>query len=272
MNERYECKLTTAELKKAVDELKEPLDNSERLAAIDDFRQAIHNHSSNTKLLDESDSFLLRFLRSKKFNQEKALNKLISYHESYETWNEVFDKVRSPVLIRPLIEAGVILPLEGLAKDGSRVVVGRPGIIDHSWTDMMAMIILTVETLLKEEHSQIYGLTVIVDQAYFSMELAKQYTPTVAKKWGNFMQNAFPGRLKMMNITNQGKVFDIIFTIAQQFMKEKMKQRFQFHGTEFSTLYDVVDKSVLPPMFAGGGPELDPEYWKSHLVSEDTAL
>uniref|UniRef100_F7AVL3 CRAL-TRIO domain-containing protein n=2 Tax=Ciona intestinalis TaxID=7719 RepID=F7AVL3_CIOIN len=269
---RYECRLSREDLKKAQAELNEPISDQERIAAIDVLRESFQTKHPEVTLANDSDVFMLRFLRSKKFNQEKALTKLYKYQNNYSTWGEVFDKVRNPVLLKPLIEAGVVVPLKGRAKDGSVVVVGRPGIVQHTWIDMMAMIILTAETLLQDEHTQIYGMTVVIDQAYFTMELAKQYTPAISRRFGGFMQDSLPARVKSMNLTNQGKIWDIVWAIAQPFLKDKMKKRFRIHGTEFSTLYDVIDRSILPPMFAGNGPPLDPEEWKSHVISEDTAL
>ncbi|XP_078489341.1 alpha-tocopherol transfer protein-like [Ciona intestinalis] len=155
MGGRYECRLSGEELKKAQIELNEPISDQERIAAIDALRENFKTKHPEMTLVNDSDAFMLRFLRSKKFNQEKALIKLFKYQSNYSTWDEVFDKVRNPVLLKPLIEAGVVVQLKGRAKDGSVIVVGRPGIIKHTWIDMMAMIILTAETLLQDEHTQV---------------------------------------------------------------------------------------------------------------------
>lgn len=273
MAPRYECKLPPKVLAKAVEELNEPEDNVERLRAIDELRDAFIKSNPDMKLVREDDGFILRFLRARKFNQEKALQMITNYHVQTSSWPEVFDKVKNPALIRKTLDAGVVLPLKGRAKDGSAVVIGRPGIgEDPVIIDLYASIFMTIEKMVEDEENQVHGVTVIQDLAYYGMDYVRQATPSVSRRFIAVVQDSLPLRVKSMNVTNGPKIFDIVYAIASPFMKEKMKKRFMFHGKDFSKLYGVIDKSVLPPMFAGSGPELDPQEWKAELMGEDTAL
>ena len=273
MSSRYQCKLPPAVLAKAVEELNEPEDEVERWRAIDQLRESFLKANPNMKLIREDDEFILRFLRARKFNQEKALKMITNYHVQTSSWPEVFDKVKNPVLMKKTLDVGCVLPLKGKAKDGSTIVVGRPGIgEDPNIIDLYASIFVTMEKMVEDEETQVHGVTVIQDLAYYSMDYVRQTTPAISRRFIAVVQDSLPLRVKSLNATNEPKIFDIVFAIAAPFMKEKIKQRYKLHGKDFSGLYKIIDKSVLPPMFAGTGPELDPESWKQELIGEDTAL
>ena len=273
MGPRYECNLSPKVLAKAVEELNEPEDNAERLRAIDELREAFIKANPEMKLIRDDDSFILRFLRARKFNQEKALKMITNYHIQTTSWPEVFDKVKNPSLIKNTLDAGVVLPLKGRAKDGSAIVIGRPGIGENPVViDLYASIFMTMEKMVEDEETQIHGVTVIQDLAYYGMDYVRQTTPAISKRFIAVVQDSLPLRVKSLNVTNEPKIFDIVYAIASPFMKEKIKKRYMFHGQDFSKLYQIIDKSVLPPMFAGSGPDLDPQEWKSELMGEDTAL
>jgi len=274
-NKRYQCNLPQNLLEKAVRELNEPRENAERLKAIDDLRSTVKKSCPEIELLRDDDLFFLAFLRAKKFNQEKALKTMVNFHNQRRNWPEVMDKVSSPVVLGDFLSHGPNVPLKGKAKDGSTLIVGRPGIgVTNSLTDFIASSLLTIQELvLEDEETQISGVTNIEDLAYVSLEFAKQMNPSLASKSFGMVQDAMPVRLKGLNITNEPKFFEVFWAIVSPFMAEKQRKRFRVHGTDFTNLYEeVADRSVLPHMFAGTGPELPVEEWKIKLMGESTAL
>ena len=58
---RYECKLSPEVLKKAIEELNEPEDNSKRLAAIYRLRKRFESEAKDLELIRSDDAFLLRY-------------------------------------------------------------------------------------------------------------------------------------------------------------------------------------------------------------------
>lgn len=83
------------------------------------------------------DTFLLRFLRARKFDQERAYKQLIQYYQTRKENPDVFENL-TPKRVQFLLEAGVATVLQDRAPDGSRVIVFRPGI------HMLAHILLFV--------------------------------------------------------------------------------------------------------------------------------
>ena len=266
-------KLSPEALAKAVNELNEPQDQSLRLAAINTLRDAFISENPDLKLVREDDAFMLRFLRAKKFDHATALVTLKNYHTQRLEWPEVFDKVRNPILVKSVFEKGAICPLEVKAKNGASVVLMRPGFDGCTeFTDMFAGLYLALDRLLENEETQIYGVVFINDLAYFSTEIAKQMNPALAMRVSKIMQEGIPLRVKGLNLTNEPRIFDAVFAIIQPFLKAKIKKRVIFHGKDFSRLYGIIDKSVLPFMFAGSGPDPDAKLWKDRIIQEGTAL
>lgn len=277
---RYECKLTPDLLKKAVAELREPEDNDVRLAEIDKLRERFLEEQNEMDLLRSDDAFILRFLRAKKFNQQKAYDMLVNYHIQRKTVREVFDKVDNPNLLMESLENGSVVCLEKRAPDGSAIVVGRPGVgmpETASMTDELAMIVICIEHLLNDESIQICGISVIVDYSYCNFNLVKQFTPSLGKKFGGILGGAMPSRMKSMNIVNELKIFSIIYAVMRPFTKQKMQDRLQLFGTDYKALHDKFSEDALPHFLGGSGPDLDVKGWKRKMLStvgegEDTSL
>lgn len=273
MGERYICNLSPKALTKAVEELNEPEDNDKRLAAIDDLKAAFNSNHPELKLNDESDTFLLRFLRARKFDQVKALDTLVQYHQRRDIWPEAMDLIQlQETCLKPLLDNEIIAVLDKKAKDGSTVVVAYPGKEDTPLPNFFVIILLTLEQLLQDEEFQIFGLTVIEDMTHFGTNMMKYMGPSLAKKALGMMQNCMPIRFKSFNIVNEPTIFSVLWGIASPFLKEKMKKRFRVHGTDCMNLHEVIDPTALPAPYAGSAKPLDFVAWKEQLFGEDTAL
>ena len=74
------------------------------------------------------DAFLLRFLRTKKFDQERAFSQVMTYYQMRKENPDVYDNL-TPRRIRHILDAGVTGVLKDRAPDGSRVIVFRPGMM-----------------------------------------------------------------------------------------------------------------------------------------------
>lgn len=272
-NNRYKWTLSAALLAKAVEELNEPEDNQERLAAIDQLRETFCLNEKGLKLHQSDDAFILRFLRARKFNQERALALILKYHKRRQSWPEVFDKVNNPTLLMPLLNAGCVFGMPSGAKDGTSVFMGRPGKQKNMvFTDFVAALFLTVEKMLEHEDMQIHGMTVIEDLYYMDMELATQMGPSLAKRFLSLLQDCLPVRVKCINMVNEPTLFDVLFKIVQPFMKEKTRKRLRMIGTSYEKLHDVIDPSKLPGAYKGTGPDVDTEGWKHKLLGGETTL
>ena len=271
VSHRYSFSLEEEDLHKAVIELNEPENNEVRLQKIDELRNAFKNENNKLDLLDNSDEFLLRFLRARKFDHKKALRMLKNYHSQQKNWPDVYDKVKNPYLVKHVFDAGCFVVLTGKAIDGSAVCIGCPGKVENAqFTDFAAALTISIDQILKEERNQIYGVTIIEDMHYLNFELVQQVGPFVGRRFVNLLQDCLPIRIKGVNIVNESKLFNFVFAIVRPFIKDKTKKQIKSHGTKFELLHKSVEPSVLPPKYGGSG-ELDwfvAENWKNIIYSD----
>ena len=73
------------------------------------------------------DAFLLRFLRAKKFDQERAFSQVLTYYRMRKENPDIYENL-TPRRVQHLLDGGLIGVLKDRAPDGSRIIVFRPGI------------------------------------------------------------------------------------------------------------------------------------------------
>lgn len=121
---KYVCTLSAELIAKAREELQEKPEW--RLRDVQALRDMVCKDYPNlgTRL---DDAFLLRFLRARKFDYDRALQLLVNYHCCRRSWPEVFTNLR-PSAIKPVLESGFVTVLPHLDSQGRHVVCIRPGI------------------------------------------------------------------------------------------------------------------------------------------------
>ena len=95
--------------REALNRLNEPSNYDDRQLEIEKLRNLYATKGCGIKLLDDSDEFLLKFLRARLFKEDKALELLNNYHTYFKNWPEVFEKVKNPQSIKHVFEAGCSL-------------------------------------------------------------------------------------------------------------------------------------------------------------------
>lgn len=273
MAKRYTCNLSSLALTTAISELNEPEDNSKRLAAIDELKEAFKTENPDIEFKRNDDVFFLRFLRAKKFKLEKALEMLTNYHKRRDVWPEVVDQLEKDYnSIKSLLDQEIMAVMNGKAKDNSTILVWYTGKNDLPPKDLFSVSMAFLEHLLDDEEVQIFGLTMIQDLTYLGATMLPLMGPSTAMKSMKLMQNCMPVRVKSMNFLNEPTIFTIINKIFSAFQKEKMERRMRIHGANYAGLQDIIDVNVLPEEFSGTGKPLDYQAWKEILFGEDTEL
>lgn len=251
---QYKCTLDEKDIQVAALNLNEPRDDDGRLQKINELRKAFLKQKGKERLADNSDEFLLRFLRARKFNINDALMWLNNYCYHYENWPEVFSKVRNPDMVKHLFEKGVFFALKEKAIDGSTVFISRYGLVEESdLYDQMALFLISVNHLLEEERNQVYGITVILDKSTTTFEVMQQLLPFYGKQFLDCIQKAMPIQMKAVHFVYESKFFDAIFAVARVFLDSGVKKVLYSHGKKFETLHNYIKSSSLPPKYGGTG-------------------
>lgn len=119
-----------------------------------------------------------------------------------------------------------------------------------------------------EPESQVAGVVVMLDMDGLSLQQTWQFTPMFAKRIVDWLQDAIPMRVKNLHIVNQPKIFQVVFALFKPFLREKLRGRIIFHGTDRASLHKYVAPEALPPCYGGTNtaPRAEGEHWYELLL------
>nr|XP_004669367.1 alpha-tocopherol transfer protein-like isoform X2 [Jaculus jaculus] len=230
----YVCSLTEDLVTKAREELQEKPEW--RLRDVQALRDMVRKECPNLATSLE-DAFLLRFLRARKFDYDRALQLLVNYHSCRRSWPEVFNNLR-PSALKDVLSSGFLTVLPHTDPRGCHVLCIRPDRwIPSSYpiTENIRAIYLTLEKLIQSEETQ----------------------------------DGFPIRIKAVHIVNEPRIFKGIFAIIKPFLKEKIANRFFLHGSDLNSLHTNLPRNILPKEYGGIAGELDTATWNAVLLASE---
>ncbi|PNJ86188.1 TTPAL isoform 5, partial [Pongo abelii] len=230
----YVCSLTEDLVTKAREELQEKPEW--RLRDVQALRDMVRKEYPNLSTsLD--DAFLLRFLRARKFDYDRALQLLVNYHSCRRSWPEVFNNLK-PSALKDVLASGFLTVLPHTDPRGCHVVCIRPDRwipSNYPITENIRAIYLTLEKLIQSEETQ----------------------------------DGFPIRIKAVHVVNEPRIFKGIFAIIKPFLKEKIANRFFLHGSDLNSLHTNLPRSILPKEYGGTAGELDTATWNAVLLASE---
>ncbi|XP_021776719.2 alpha-tocopherol transfer protein-like isoform X2 [Papio anubis] len=227
----YVCSLTEELVTKAREELQEKPEW--RLRDVQALRDMVRKEYPNLSTsLD--DAFLLRFLRARKFDYDRALQLLINYHSCRRSWPEVFNNLK-PSALKDVLASGFLTVLPHTDPRGCHVVCIRPDRwipSNYPITENIRAIYLTLEKLIQSEETQVNGIVILADYKGVSLSKASHFGPFIAKK---------------------------VIGILQFFL----------HGSDLNSLHANLPRSILPKEYGGTAGELDTATWNAVLLASE---
>ncbi|XP_076786308.1 alpha-tocopherol transfer protein-like isoform X2 [Arvicanthis niloticus] len=258
----YVCSLTEDLVTKAREELQEkPEWRLRDVQALRDMVRKEYPYLSTS--LD--DAFLLRFLRARKFDYDRALQLLVNYHGCRRSWPEVFSNLR-PSALKDVLNSGFLTVLPHTDPRGCHVLCIRPDRwipSNYPITENIRAVYLTLEKLIQSEETQVNGIVILADYKGVSLSKASHFGPFIAKKDG------FPIRIKAVHVVNEPRIFKGIFAIIKPFLKEKIANRFFLHGSNLNSLHTNLPRNILPKEYGGTAGELDTASWNAVLLASE---
>lgn len=259
--------LSDALLDKAKKELKE--NRSTRSHDLQKFRERVLAQRGLECPTD--DAFLLRFMRARKFDLDRALALLKRYYEVRNEYLDMFSDFK-PSTVKQVYDDQVVTRLPGTDPNGSAIIYVRPGKWNtekYAIMDVMKANVLQLDKTLQEEAVQINGVIVIVNLKEVGWQHLKNMNPFVAKRFTSVLQDALPCRLKGIHYVNVPQIFDTVFSLIRQFLKKKVQERVKI-SAQPDYLLDLLGADVLPDDLGG---KLDvkrsAEDWSKFMLSCD---
>ncbi|RUS73396.1 hypothetical protein EGW08_018835 [Elysia chlorotica] len=207
-------------LEKAKKELNE--DPQTRLIEVKNLAKRLQKVPGKKPRLDYP--FLIKFLRARKFEQERAFQLVKSYYDVRRTQKDIFDDLK-PSRVKHILDAGVIEVLPGTDADGATVIVLRVGRISLQDDAVYVLKITGLMEKFSKEEIQVNGIHIINNMEGITMKHASHIGPSVAKTIASVIQNVVPMRFKRLDYVNEPSFFDLIFGLIKQFLKEKILKR-----------------------------------------------
>lgn len=132
--------------------------------------------------------------------------------------------------------------------------------------------VIFLEAAMLEPETQVNGAVVIFDMDGLSLQQTWQFTPQFAKRIVDWLQDAVPLRIKAIHIINQPKIFQVVFALFKPFLREKLRSRIIFHGTDRQSLHNHMSPKCLPPCYGGtmSEPRINGDQWYELLLKCDT--
>ncbi|CAK9799188.1 Alpha-tocopherol transfer protein-like [Anthophora quadrimaculata] len=202
----------------------------------------------------ENEAWLIRFLRPCKYYPESAL-KLIKNYYSFKVKHSNVYKDLKPSKEKNIFEQNILQVLPNRDQHGRRILIIELG---KRWKhnkcsldEVFKGCVLYVEAAMLEPATQIAGAVVIFDMDGLSLQQTWQFTPPFAKRIVDWLQDSVPLRVKNLHIVNQPYVFNMVFALFKPFLREKLKNRIIFHGTDRKSLHQYISPKCLPACYGG---------------------
>ncbi|XP_013201282.2 alpha-tocopherol transfer protein-like isoform X1 [Amyelois transitella] len=226
-------------------------------AALEELRKLLKGES-NLAIPINKDEFLMKFLRPCKFYAESAFKRIQAYYKFRRSHPEHCHDLM-PSAVRPAFDESIVSILSPRDQHGRRIMVVESG---ERWnprkvslTEVFRGVQLGLEAAMDEPLTQVNGVISILDMKGLSLTQVMQFTPSFAKMVIDWIQDCVPIRLKAVHIVNQPYVFNMLFAIFKPFMREKLRSRIHFHGTNFESLLSHIDAKATRKRHGGALPE-----------------
>ncbi|KAI8039093.1 alpha-tocopherol transfer protein-like [Drosophila gunungcola] len=203
------------------------------------------------------DQYLVAFLRGCKYSLERAKSKIDQFYTLKTKYPEYF-RVNSTTegKFREIHRTGAIIYLPTpLYENGPRIGIWRMGLVPVEKYNMLecmqvAQAIQEI-AILEDDYANINGIVFIMDMKGATAGHLFQMTPSMAKKFTVFSEEALPLRLKAQHFINTIAGFEQMFNMFKPMMSKKMQSRLFVHGNKMDLLTEQIPLKYLPAEYGG---------------------
>jgi len=271
---------------KAQQELNEPADPAQRLAAIAHVYDAfvaqhgaglasfLLNGSSSTGGVEDRDEAVLRFLRVRKYDEARTLQ-LMAHFAAYKRDYASFFFVSPPGdeganALRAMYAQRVVGVLPQTSKDGCIVMYLRLARIDfarYTIADVFRGMLIFHTEIMRDPRVQTHGLRIIQNLDGLSLMFFRHAGADDRKRMFAWIQDSMPARVKGLHVLHHGFIFSVLFGLISPLLSAKMRSRFRLCGNDASGVADYIDPTNVPDEVEGGRLPMDSVQWQPRFLS-----
>ncbi|XP_055944742.1 retinaldehyde-binding protein 1-like [Argiope bruennichi] len=201
-----------------------------------------------------NDTFLLRFLRAKKYDVKRAFKTLQNYYIFKARYSGIMTDF-TPKDVKNVIEMNNMLLMPYRHPSGAAVGYARLAHFDIEKVtkeEIFATALIGLEYLLQFEASQVCGYIIILDWNKISMRILKHWlSPTFLYRGIRLVQDCVPCRAKGFHVINEPFFFNVAINLVKSLLSEKLMKRIFFHGSNLKSLHKHIPPSILPEELGG---------------------
>ncbi|KAK9878594.1 hypothetical protein WA026_022856 [Henosepilachna vigintioctopunctata] len=228
-------------------------------AALQELRELVEN--DDTIFFDTDDDTLIIFLRPCKFYAKSAFELMKRIADFREKYKSSLKNLMPEDEKEAFMKHNVVNVMKDLDHKGRRVLIVNCG---KSWntsevsSDQLFRIFYLIHIAATlEEETQVRGAVVIMDFDGLGMKQVASLNPVFSMKLLGFIQDAMPLRLKEVHMVKQPFIFNIVWKIFSPLIRDKLRKRIFFHGSDMKSLQKHIPASHLPADYKGTLPKID---------------
>ena len=171
--------------------------------------------------------FLVRFLRARKYDKDKAFQLLLNYNQFRRKHLSFFKSLKASCL-RPVFDDGLpmVTPVrDHLGRSVIYLLAGNWNTTLYTFEDILRALLLTMEYLIESERTQLFGVVLVIDFTGWKLtdtqRLNKQHLVNAIKVF----QDCFPARFKGIHFVNQPWYIRFTLALIKPILKEKAFSR-----------------------------------------------
>ena len=228
-----------------------------RTSALEEFRAKIAEYSEShpeVSMKSYDDAFLVRFLRARKYDTERAFALLIAYNKFRRVHHDMLDGVTLETVI-PFLKHKLPFIMKDRDSEGRRVLIFQPARLDSQLfkqAEMQQAILYVLDATIQDPETQVNGFIMVEDYADMTFKKMLTFDQKLMKRMADLVQDAFPARFKGIHMFRQPWYFSVLWNAVKPFIKPKMKERVS--ATEFHTPRITLQLWVSYPYCCTGRP------------------
>ncbi|KAI8430954.1 hypothetical protein MSG28_001063 [Choristoneura fumiferana] len=219
----------------------------------------------------QDESFLLRFLRQKKYSIPMAQQTLLKYLNLRKYYRDCFTNLDcEDPQIKGIISDGYIMISPVRDSKGRRVIIYNISKFDpgkYIWRDMCRAHVIVYESIAEDPVDQVCGVTHVGSGIGASGAHVMLWNPVdFARiiKWG---EQSLPMRHKEIHVVDMPAGIRYVVDFAISMTTPKMAERVKLH-TNQKSMHSHVDPACLPDTYGGSIPTRDMIQHTKQILSE----
>jgi hypothetical protein len=222
----------------------------------------------------DNDHWLIRFLRPCKFYPESALELIKRYYRFKVKHGDIYNGL-VPSNEKNIFQQNILIVQPNRDQLGRIILILELGkkwkTSEVTLDEVFKGAVLFLELAMLEPETQVCGAVVVFDMDGLSLAQTTKFTPMFAKRIVDWLQDSVPLRIKNIHIVNQPYIFKIVFNLFKPFLREKLRNRIIFHGSDRKSLQEHMSPKCLPECYGGtlNLPRINGVQWLELLLKCD---